>query len=60
MHQHYGKCLAEQDRLDDAMAQFLKAAEYRAEEGVSETLRESTAEAIAELANLRKKLNLSF
>ncbi len=50
VHQHYGKCLAEQDRLEDAMAQFKLAETYRAEEGVSDSLRESTAEAIAELA----------
>jgi SAM-dependent methyltransferase/GNAT superfamily N-acetyltransferase len=56
VHQHFGKCLAEQDRLDEAMRHFRKAEEYRAEEGVADSLRASTAEAIAELGNLRNRV----
>lgn len=52
VHQHFGKCLVEQDRFEDAMAQFRLAESYRAEDGVSASLRESTAEAIAELSAL--------
>lgn len=52
VHQHYGKCLVEQGRLDDALGHFRKAEAYRSEEGTAEALRQSTAEAIDETLNL--------
>jgi SAM-dependent methyltransferase/GNAT superfamily N-acetyltransferase len=55
VHQHFGKCLVEQDRFAEAMQHFRLAETYRAEEGVADTLRASTAEAIASLLNLMNR-----